>query len=87
MLSGGFRSSHPQFSYALAINYSHRGFLFQAAKICNNLAMAISMLGISEALALGQSLGIKASVLTQIFNSSSARCWSRYLPLFPVKIS
>ncbi|KAI3840514.1 hypothetical protein MKX03_008956 [Papaver bracteatum] len=46
------------------------------AKICNNLAMAVSMLGVSEALALGQSLGITASTLTKIFNSSSARCWS-----------
>ncbi|PKA52344.1 putative 3-hydroxyisobutyrate dehydrogenase, mitochondrial [Apostasia shenzhenica] len=47
-----------------------------AAKICNNLAMAISMLGVSEALSLGQGLGISASTLTNIFNSSSARCWS-----------
>ncbi|KAI3788313.1 hypothetical protein L2E82_01074 [Cichorium intybus] len=47
-----------------------------AAKICNNLAMAVSMLGVSEAFVLGQSLGIKASTLTKIFNSSSARCWS-----------
>ncbi|KAG8499019.1 hypothetical protein CXB51_005429 [Gossypium anomalum] len=31
------------------------------AKICNNLAMVISMLGLSEALALGQSLGITAN--------------------------
>ncbi|KAF8408769.1 hypothetical protein HHK36_004838 [Tetracentron sinense] len=49
---------------------------FIAAKICNNLAMAVSMLGVSEAFALGQSLGITASTLTKIFNSSSARCWS-----------
>lgn len=47
-----------------------------AAKICNNLAMAVSMLGVSEALALGQGLGISANTLTNIFNSSSARCWS-----------
>ncbi|KAL9691686.1 hypothetical protein QQ045_012112 [Rhodiola kirilowii] len=47
-----------------------------AAKICNNLALAVSMLGISEALALGQNLGISATTLTKIFNSSSARCWS-----------
>ncbi|GAV65635.1 NAD_binding_2 domain-containing protein [Cephalotus follicularis] len=47
-----------------------------AAKICNNLAMGVSMLGVSEALALGQSLGIAAGTLTKIFNSSSARCWS-----------
>ncbi|RVW81501.1 putative 3-hydroxyisobutyrate dehydrogenase, mitochondrial [Vitis vinifera] len=47
-----------------------------AAKICNNLAMAVSMLGVSEAFALGQSLGIAAGTLAKIFNSSSARCWS-----------
>ncbi|KAE9461453.1 hypothetical protein C3L33_06640, partial [Rhododendron williamsianum] len=49
---------------------------FMAAKICNNLALAVSMLGISEGFALGQSLGISATTLTKIFNSSSARCWS-----------
>ncbi|KAK6932053.1 6-phosphogluconate dehydrogenase, NADP-binding [Dillenia turbinata] len=47
-----------------------------AAKICNNLAMAVSMLGVSEAFALGQSLGITAKTLTKIFSSSSASCWS-----------
>jgi 3-hydroxyisobutyrate dehydrogenase len=47
-----------------------------AAKICNNLAMAVSMLGTSEALALGQSLGISASTLTEVLNTSSGRCWS-----------
>ncbi|KAL9224844.1 hypothetical protein vseg_000840 [Gypsophila vaccaria] len=46
------------------------------AKICNNLALAISMIGVSEALAIGQSLGVPASTLTKIFNSSSARCWA-----------
>ncbi|ONM18769.1 ketose-bisphosphate aldolase class-II family protein [Zea mays] len=51
--------------------------LLQAAKICNNMAMAISMLGVSEAFALGQNLGIKATTVTDIFNCSSARCWSR----------
>lgn len=41
--------------------------------------MAVSMLGVSEALALGQSLGISAKTLTKVLNSSSARCWSRYV--------
>jgi 3-hydroxyisobutyrate dehydrogenase-like beta-hydroxyacid dehydrogenase len=50
-----------------------------AAKVCNNLALAISMAGVSEALALGQRLGIDAHTLSNIFNSSSARCWSRYI--------
>lgn len=52
-------------------------FTLQAAKVCNNLALAISMAGVSEALALGQQLGIDAHTLSNIFNSSSARCWSR----------
>lgn len=47
-----------------------------AAKICNNLAMAVSMIGVSEAFALGQSLGLELRTLTKIFHSSSARCWS-----------
>ncbi|KAG6554178.1 hypothetical protein Mapa_004094 [Marchantia paleacea] len=47
-----------------------------AAKVCNNLAMAISMAGVSEGLALGQRLGLDAQTLSDIFNSSSARCWS-----------
>ncbi|XP_048490586.1 probable 3-hydroxyisobutyrate dehydrogenase, mitochondrial isoform X5 [Beta vulgaris subsp. vulgaris] len=49
---------------------------FMVAKICNNLAMAISMIGVSEALAVGQSLGVTASTLSRIFNCSTARCWS-----------
>ncbi|KAL8143431.1 hypothetical protein V2J09_016463 [Rumex salicifolius] len=52
-----------------------------AAKICNNLAMAVSMIGVSEAFALGQALGIELKTLTNIFNSSSARCWSSYNPV------
>lgn len=47
-----------------------------AAKICNNLALAVSMAGISEALSLGQKLGIDACTLSRIFNTSTARCWS-----------
>ncbi|KAE9621483.1 putative 6-phosphogluconate dehydrogenase, domain 2 [Lupinus albus] len=34
--------------------------------------MAVSMLGVSEAFALGQSLGISASTLTKIFNCSNS---------------
>lgn len=48
----------------------------QAAKLANNLALAIQMAGVSEGLAFGQKLGLDASVLTTIFNSSSARCWT-----------
>ena len=45
-------------------------------KLCNNLALAISMIGTSEALALGQSLGMDPAKLSEVMNSSTARCWS-----------
>ena len=48
----------------------------QIAKICNNLLLGISMVGVSEAMALGNALGIDTGVLAGIINSSTGRCWS-----------
>jgi 3-hydroxyisobutyrate dehydrogenase len=48
----------------------------QIAKICNNLLLGISMVGVSEAMALGDALGIDTKVLAGIINSSTGRCWS-----------
>ena len=48
----------------------------QIAKICNNLLLGISMVGVSEAMALGDALGIDTQVLARIINSSTGRCWS-----------
>ncbi|MDR0278540.1 MAG: 3-hydroxyisobutyrate dehydrogenase [Paucimonas sp.] len=48
----------------------------QIAKICNNLLLGISMVGVSEAMALGNALGIDTKVLAGIINSSTGRCWS-----------
>ncbi|HSR12018.1 MAG TPA: 3-hydroxyisobutyrate dehydrogenase [Thermodesulfobacteriota bacterium] len=48
----------------------------QVAKICNNLALAISMIGICEAMTLGAALNIDPKTLAGILNTSSARCWS-----------
>lgn len=48
----------------------------QVVKLCNNLALAIEMIGISEAMNLGVSLGMDPKVLAGIFNTSTARCWS-----------
>jgi 3-hydroxyisobutyrate dehydrogenase len=48
----------------------------QAAKICNNLLLGISMIGAAEAMNLGASLGIDPKVLAGIVNTSSGRCWS-----------
>lgn len=48
----------------------------QIAKICNNLLLGISMIGVAEAMALGAALGIDTGVLAGIINSSTGRCWS-----------
>ena len=48
----------------------------QVAKICNNLLLGISMVGVSEAMALGAALGIDSEVLAGVINSSTGRCWS-----------
>lgn len=48
----------------------------QAAKICNNMALAISMIGVSEAMNLGIRLGLEPKMMSKILNMSSARCWA-----------
>lgn len=48
----------------------------QVAKICNNLLLGISMIGVSEAMNLGAALGIEPGVLAGVINTSSGRCWS-----------
>jgi 3-hydroxyisobutyrate dehydrogenase len=48
----------------------------QIAKICNNMLLGISMIGVAESMALGNALGIDTRVLASIINSSTGRCWS-----------
>jgi 3-hydroxyisobutyrate dehydrogenase len=48
----------------------------QVAKICNNLMLAIGMIGTSEAMTLAAKLGMDPKVFAQIVNTSSGRCWS-----------
>ncbi|XP_060077816.1 3-hydroxyisobutyrate dehydrogenase, mitochondrial-like [Ylistrum balloti] len=48
----------------------------QAAKICNNMLLAISMIGVSETMNLGTRLGLDPKMLAKILNMSSGRCWS-----------
>eukprot|EP01126_Amoeba_proteus_P032551 TRINITY_DN3172_c0_g1_i1.p1 TRINITY_DN3172_c0_g1~~TRINITY_DN3172_c0_g1_i1.p1 ORF type:complete len:323 (+),score=78.12 TRINITY_DN3172_c0_g1_i1:81-1049(+) len=46
------------------------------AKLANNLVLAISMAGVSEAMNLGIKLGVDPKVLASVMNTSSGRCWS-----------
>ncbi|CAG5114969.1 unnamed protein product, partial [Candidula unifasciata] len=48
----------------------------QAAKICNNMLLAISMIGTSETMNLGIRLGLDPKLLARVLNMSSGRCWS-----------
>ncbi|MDR6625934.1 3-hydroxyisobutyrate dehydrogenase [Caulobacter segnis] len=48
----------------------------QAAKICNNMLLAISMLGVCEAFALAEKLGLAAESFFEIASKSSGQCWS-----------
>lgn len=48
----------------------------QIAKLCNNMALAIEMIGASEALALGKKLGMDDKILTKVLSASTSNCWS-----------
>lgn len=48
----------------------------QAAKLCNNMILGISMIAISEAFVLGQKLGLDPKKLYEISSQSSGQCWS-----------
>jgi len=47
-----------------------------AAKICNNMLLAISMIGVSEAFNLAENLGLEAQKLYDISSTATGRCWS-----------
>lgn len=48
----------------------------QAAKICNNMVLGISMIAVSEAFALADKLGLERQKLFDISSTSSGQCWS-----------
>jgi len=48
----------------------------QAAKICNNMILGISMIAVSEAFALADRLGLSRQALFDVASTSSGQCWS-----------
>jgi 3-hydroxyisobutyrate dehydrogenase len=48
----------------------------QAAKICNNMLLGISMVGVCEAFTLAEALGLSHEALFEVASSSSGQCWS-----------
>lgn len=50
--------------------------LGQAAKICNNMILGVSMIAISEAFALGEKLGLSHQALFDVAANASGQCWA-----------
>ncbi|WP_288351305.1 3-hydroxyisobutyrate dehydrogenase [uncultured Thalassospira sp.] len=48
----------------------------QAAKICNNMVLGVSMIAVSEAFMLAKRLGLDAQKLFDISSKASGQCWS-----------
>src|ERR1700684_2925648 len=48
----------------------------QAAKICNNMILGISMIAVSEGFALAEKLGLSHQALFDVSSTASGKCWS-----------
>ena len=48
----------------------------QATKICNNMILAISMIGVSEAFVLGEALGVSNEALFDVISTATGQCWA-----------
>jgi 3-hydroxyisobutyrate dehydrogenase len=48
----------------------------QAAKICNNMILGISMIAVGEAFALAEKLGLSHQALFDVSSTSSGQCWA-----------
>jgi 3-hydroxyisobutyrate dehydrogenase len=48
----------------------------QAAKICNNMILGISMIAVSEAFTLAEKLGLSHQALFDVASTSSGQCWA-----------
>jgi 3-hydroxyisobutyrate dehydrogenase len=48
----------------------------QAAKICNNMMLAVSMIGVCEGFILAEKLGLSHQALFDVASTSSGQCWA-----------
>lgn len=55
----------------------------QAAKICNNMILGITMIAVSEAFVLAEKLGLPKQKLHEIVSNASGQCWTMdtYVPV------
>ncbi|WP_167140195.1 3-hydroxyisobutyrate dehydrogenase [Diaminobutyricimonas sp. TR449] len=50
--------------------------LGQAAKVCNNLILAVSQIAVAEAFVLGERLGLTDQTLFDVASNASGQCWA-----------
>lgn len=50
--------------------------LGQAAKVCNNMVLAISQIAVAEAFVLGERLGLEHQALFDVVSQASGQCWA-----------
>ncbi|MEM7777509.1 MAG: 3-hydroxyisobutyrate dehydrogenase [Pseudomonadota bacterium] len=48
----------------------------QVAKLCNNMVLAIAMIGTAEAMTMGQRLGLTPQTLFDVISTSSGQTWA-----------
>lgn len=48
----------------------------QAAKVCNNMILGVSMIAVSEAFVLGESLGLSNEALFDVASAATGQCWA-----------
>jgi len=80
----GFAKAKP-FLQQMGKNIVHAGGSGngQAAKICNNMILGISMIAVSESFMLAKRLGLDAQKLFDVASTASGQCWSltNYCPV------
>lgn len=80
----GFKKAEPVLdAMGKQVLYMGLGGRGVAAKICNNMILGISMVGVSEAFLLAEKLGLSAKKLHECVTKSSGNCWvmDKYVPV------
>lgn len=75
--TGAFEAARPLLS-AMGKNlvYCGEAGAGQAAKICNNMVLGVSMIAVCEAFALADKLGLSRQAMFDVVSTSSGQCWS-----------
>jgi 3-hydroxyisobutyrate dehydrogenase len=48
----------------------------QVAKVCNNMILGVTMIGVSEAFILGEKLGLSPQKLFDVVSTATGQCWA-----------